>query len=126
MGEIRKIECKKCNSSWQLHIGVGLRHGRPEGIAKAFPEEERAGIEDRLEEAGMSGFEFKFTPGSCPDCKNIVSIPRISFNGGGDEIAGACPVCGKRAVDLYDSIEDAACPRCGEAGLLSSHAGYWD
>lgn len=124
MGEIRKIACGSCGSSWELLTGCGLGHGLLENVVSAFSEEMRKEILDSMTDMEIPLYDFSYHAADCEYCYRIVSVPvftpmeKKSFIGG-------CPVCGHE-VKLIQNMEEAVCPVCGKKALREEEMGLWD
>lgn len=123
MGQIKKITCKYCTTSWEVAVGAGRAHCRVENILHFFRDDDQKKILETLGENKKKGFNFQFIPGYCEDCKKIVSKPTIKICETGEEYTGICNSCGTK---LGTACGNPECPECKKIGWQETLEGFWD
>ena len=123
MGEIRKINCRNCDKTWEYRSGCGMMHARLGSVADLFEPDIAAQFMIYADKKPPVIFDFSFMPAKCEQCKDIVEIPVLNILEARYE--GKCVSCNSD-VKIITDLNKFNCPQCFSKELEQSVIGYWD
>ncbi len=131
MGELIRLECKKCGRSYDIGVGHGMADKNLDTVLGYFDDPTATHIRELLssKEAG-SRWSYRRMIGYCGSCRSFFEIPTFHITNKEKEqtVAAKCR-CGNNCV-LFDDTDKAQmdsikCPECKE-NMTAKSAGMWD
>lgn len=125
MGIIQEFKCSSCHEIWKLRTGHGRMHATLKQVLKAFSPDIQKRILANINHEEEPLFHFNYCVAVCPKCKQLITVPVLTFFETGRTYISRCPNCNNIAEILKDD-SNTICPKCQKVRLDMEELGHWD
>ncbi len=131
MGDIIRLECNDCGSSYEFNVGKGMVDHSLDRVLSHFDESTADLIRTKLSVIDKDdSWDYRKMIGFCNSCSTLSEIPTFVINGDGKEYVTVRKCDCGAPFELFDDEDESRmneikCPKC-KGKMSFEYTGMWD